>query len=641
MSFVSPVFLWAFLALIPLAAIYLLKVRPVRKTTTAWFLWEDIFQENKATSLFQRFRDLFSLLLMAAAFSAIVFALARPNFSADSQQDLIILIDNSASMNAVDSSGNRLDQAINVATEIVTALNGNQRCSVATVSNQADFLSNLTDNPKELLSAIEKIKPTLLASRVDVLAQFQDQNRVPSDETVNPTSDKPATDATAVESESSGSTTDNNSPDQLSGDNLKQNSRILFISDGNFAGDLPAGIELLKVGAEKSGNVGLVACDMRRLPGSDGRVGFFFQVASTFEKTVEAELTLGFETTEDLSKFIPLEVKPGLNPPEVFELDQAEAGKWFVSLKMYPRDSLGEDDQAFVFLPPQRKIPVAVVGENRYFYENCILAFSKEQGILSLTDAQTQTPKPEMLVGAGNFAVPPDFVGDLVIFQPDGDSPYWQKLGPEVEVIESQAVDDNHPIIRHLDSTLIPYIGARQLEVPPGAEVLVKSEDGTPLIYRATHSGRSAVVLNFDPQAADFYFSAWFPVIVYSSATHLAGRVEKPLASWSTGQFAAIPGVDEGETTQVTTPDGNALETQQKNFGPLNQTGFYEFSNDSGKWFTSCSLLSANETMLDKSEQVDNSQPINRGWSPMAWLTLLAIALLATESILYQRRKVG
>ena len=130
MSFASPVFFWALLSLIPLAAIYLLKVRPVRKPTTAWFLWEDIFQEKKATSLFQRFRDLFSLLLMAAAFIAVVFAMTRPNFSGDRQQDLILLVDNSASMSATDGSNIRLDRAKKVATDIITALNGTQRCSV-------------------------------------------------------------------------------------------------------------------------------------------------------------------------------------------------------------------------------------------------------------------------------------------------------------------------------------------------------------------------------------------------------------------------------------------------------------------------------------------------------------------------------
>ena len=644
MSFANPVFLWAFLAVIPLAAIYLLKVRPVRKPTTAWFLWEDIFQENKATSLFQRFRDLFSLLLMLAAFSAIVLALARPSFSSDTKSDLILLIDNSASMNAEDSGSVRLDQAIKTANEIVVALNGNQRCSVATVSNRADFLSNLTDNPNELLAAIEKIEPTALASRVEVLQQFQNQNTVENKDAVaaeqpNSDQDSDGDEADPPEVDTADAASGRAAADSASESN--RNTRILLISDGNFQGELPAGIELLKVGQSKANNVGLVACDMRRLPGGSGRVGFFFQVASSYKKTVEAELTLDFEADGDLKKFIPLEIKPGLNDPEVFELEEAEAGKWFVTVRTYPQDSLEEDDQAFVWLAPERKIPVAVVGENPYFYENCILAFSQQQGLLTLTSVGDTTKPPQLIVGAGNFPVPDAFAGDLVIFQPNGESPYWQQLGEEFEVVEPRTVDANHPVIRHIDPTLIPYVGARQLQAPPGAEVLVKAEDDTPLIYRATHAGRSAVVLNFDPQASDFYFSAWFPVIVYSAATNLAGREDEPLASWHTGQFASVPGVDAGDKTEVVKPDGSSVETQSKNFGPLEQTGFYEFKNQSGDWSASCSLLSPNETMLNNSDQIDNSQPINRQWSPVAWLTLLAIAVLCVESILYQRRKVG
>ena len=58
MTFLAPAFLWSFLALIPLAAIYFLKVRPRKKSTTAYFLWEKIFSQKKATSLFNRLRDL-------------------------------------------------------------------------------------------------------------------------------------------------------------------------------------------------------------------------------------------------------------------------------------------------------------------------------------------------------------------------------------------------------------------------------------------------------------------------------------------------------------------------------------------------------------------------------------------------------
>ena len=172
MNFVNPSFLWSLLLLIPLAAIYPLKVRPVRKPTTAWFLWEDILKQRKATSLFQRLRDLFSLLLMAAAFAAIVFAMARPNFSGDQQRDLILLVDNSASMSASDGNRTRLEEAKAAATEIIQGLGGAQRCSVGTISNRLHFLANLSDNPKELLLGVEEVEPTSLVGDASLLAEL-------------------------------------------------------------------------------------------------------------------------------------------------------------------------------------------------------------------------------------------------------------------------------------------------------------------------------------------------------------------------------------------------------------------------------------------------------------------------------------
>ena len=621
MSFANPVFLWALLSLIPLAAIYLLKVRPVRKPTTAWFLWEDILKQRKATSLFQRLRDLFSLLLMMAAFSAIVVAMARPNFSGDKQRDLILLIDNSASM-ATDHDGQtRLDSAKTAASEIIQGLNGSQRCSIGTLSNQLQFLSNLSDNPKELLLGVEKVEPTSLVGNIDLLTPLLEQDK---------TADKTETES-PIDSDSR--------QQQLSADNADaQSPRIILISDGCFQKPIPAGVELLKIGSSR-GNVGIVACDMRRLPGQGDRVGVFFQVASSYKEPVEAEMTLSFDTPDDLTKFVPLNVKPGLNPPEVFELEEVAAGKWLVKLDVFPRDELAIDDSVSLYLPPRRPIPIAIDAEDRYFYENCVQAFSQQDGLLSLQAATDD--KTQLLIGAGQFAIPTDYDGDLLIFGPQATSPFWDTVGDEVKVLEPQAIDADHPAIRHIDATLLNYVGARDVSLPGGAEVLVQSESGTPLIWRATSSGNSALVFNFDPLASDFYFSAWFPVLVYSSATHLAGRTNQQPATWRTGESLFIEGVDAQDTSTITLPDDQSAEATSDSFGPLTQTGFYEINNSRGQWFAACSLLANSETLTGNADVVETLQPINRGSSPATWLTLLAIAVLTTEAMLYHRRRVG
>ena len=327
MSFASPIFLWGLVSLIPLVAIYFLKVRPTQKPTTAYFLWEQVFQEKRSSSLFQRLRDLFSMLLMLLAFAAVVMALTRPTFSSDQQRDLILLIDNSVSMNAKTGVSDRLEQAKQVAREIVQGLNGTQRCSVASVSTETRFFSNLTDNPRELLDAIDAIEPTYLPSETGALESFR------------PTLSMGKLDLSSTE--------DDSGPDDS--DLLP---RVILISDGCLRGEVPESIELIKIDQGDSGNVGIVACDLQRLTSGDNSASLFVQLASAYPEPVAGEILVYQGTEKNLVKLLPVEINPGVNLPDILEIDQAEPGQWTVEIELANGpDALDDDDQAFLALP--------------------------------------------------------------------------------------------------------------------------------------------------------------------------------------------------------------------------------------------------------------------------------------------------
>ena len=528
MSFANPIFFWAFLSLIPLVAIYLLKVQPTRKPTTAFFLWQDIFQEKRSTALFQRLRDLFSLILMLLAFAAVSLALTRPIWTDDQRRDLVLLIDNSASMNAQDGNQTRLESAKAVASQIVESLDGTQRCSVAAVNTDIHFVSNMTDNPRELLNAIDSITATSLPSRVSTLEAFASDSEM--EKTVDYVTDKTGNESDSPQTDIEGS---------LKSDSSKH--RFVFLSDGVVDDRIPDSIELLKIGDSASGNVGIVACDMQRLAGTQN-IGVFYQLVSTFREPVEAELVLTHETPENIVKLIPLTIDPGVNPSAVFELESVNNGRW--QMRLDKEDALIDDNQVDLILPPIDPIKVGVAGTDRFFYENSVIAFSKTGGLLKLVP-QGDRQNSQLLIGQKTIPLEPENTGpNLLIFQPDGQSPWWQSLGEAIEVALPRAIDETHPAIRHIDVTTIPFVGAKQIELPPGADVWVEAEDGTPLIYKTTRSGTSAVVVNLDPLDSDFYFSAWFPVLVYSTARHLAGRSEKIKSTYAAGESASIPGAD-------------------------------------------------------------------------------------------------
>jgi hypothetical protein len=199
----------------------------------------------------------------------------------------------------------------------------------------------------------------------------------------------------------------------------------------------------------------------------------------------------------------------------------------------------------------------------------------------------------------------------------------------------------DHPVLRHLDAAGMNFAGARKIIPADGALVLVESDQAVPLLYVVNAGGRSAVVVNMNPVDAEFFYSAWFPVLVYGAATHLAGREESLASTYQPGATIPLPGAgDEGSTT-IVGPDGKPVTASGRKFGPLEQPGFYQLRNKSGEWFAAVNLLSPGESLLDNAPVQSSMGPIASGLPPYLILTVTAIVVLILESLLYHRRKVG
>lgn len=590
MKFLAPWFFWAFLSLLPLVAVYFLKVRPRRKQTTAYFLWQKVFQEKRTSSMFQRLRDAFSLLLMVLLFGAVCLALTKPEWQDDARKDLLLVIDQSASMSAGRGREQRLELAKNAATDLIKGLNGAQRAAIATLDDELHFLSHLSDDPRELLDAVAAIRST--------------------ESELNPT----ALQALGPV----------RSPEFLA------HHRIIFISDGCLeATALPDSVELLKVG-EPLENVGIVSADAQYLPGAGNRLGIYFQLASSYKASIRAEITIKPAEGTAVAKLIPLEIKPGLNPSETFAVDDAEPGRWLIQLEL--PDALPNDNQAYLIAARPKPVRVKVEASEAFFLQACVKAFAEAGGLLLPVEENPQLVLSKSTTPDAPLAL---------IFQPEGASQWWKSVGGGIEVTAPRVRIPEHPVLRHLEAGTLNFAGAKRLEPCDGALVLVETEDHLPLIYTASANGKSALIVNMDPAAAEFYFSAWFPVLVHGAATHLTGREESLMATYAVGSTIPLPGVREGETSLLETPLKAVQSFTGKRSGILRESGFYTLRNGSGEWLAAASLLAPAESLLDNSALSSTLQPIAQGTPPYLLLTLVALVLLLLESLLYHRRKVG
>ena len=187
----------------------------------------------------------------------------------------------------------------------------------------------------------------------------------------------------------------------------------------------------------------------------------------------------------------------------------------------------------------------------------------------------------------------------------------------------------------------VNFAGQTKITPPPGSLILAETHDGLPLIYKTTQDGKTAYVLNMDPEEAEFFLSAYFPVTIYSMARDLTSTdVEYP-ASIQAGSFVSIGQTDSSQPVRVTDPAALLSEYPSGTIGPLDSLGFYQVQTDRESKTLACSLLSAQESFLDNSRPLDTTNPLPRGWPPAYILIVIALFIAAAESVLYHRRKVG
>src|SRR5215471_8932413 len=144
------------------AGLYILKLR--RRPIAVPFspIWQRVLRDKDASQLFSRLKNLLSLLLQLVLLGLVVFALGdpRPAAGAAEGRSIVVLVDTSASMQAVDVTPTRLDVAKKKVTELVQGLGIADRMLIAKMDASTVPLSTMTSEPTELTDALPKLSAT-------------------------------------------------------------------------------------------------------------------------------------------------------------------------------------------------------------------------------------------------------------------------------------------------------------------------------------------------------------------------------------------------------------------------------------------------------------------------------------------------
>ena len=623
MNFLSPTAFLLFGLAAPIVALYILKLRRRREPVSTLLFWEQIFREKQTTSLFQKLKHLLSLLLQLLFLALLVLALARPQFAfmTKSARQMILIVDHSASMNALDGTFSRLESAKQRALQMVDNLRFIDEMMVISCHTQPVIHSPFTNHQKSLRNAIESITPT------DVKTDLQPALAVAH--SVAQTKPNPEI---IVLSDF------HQIPDSLL---TQQESSQLQPSETK--------VRLLSVNLGEEGNVGITQFRVRKslVNAFDYQTLLTVINASVEEKSFNVELYLN----DALLDVRPYTLAPGESKSELFTNFTMEGGRLKAVLDV--EDALSTDNVAYAALPKREQIPVLLVTPDNPFLENALAVDEK----LDLTIVAPDQYDPN----AGRYDVTifdrynPPILGDgnYMFISPPKEGAVWQ-IGQSLETPIITEWERDHPILRHVHLENVQIAEAYQVQVPATANVLVRSFED-PLLIVEEGQDRRIVFIAIDTLKSDLPLRIAFPLIVANTIQWFQGESEIEEYHLQTGEVlkkqigeaAAI------ESVMIVGPTGESWEIPVEKgelfFDETSVVGFYELKVGEDEEVWAVNLTDAAESQIHAAEGVadllEDEEVVLGGavllnYPPWIYLVLLAILLSAVEWFLYQRRRI-
>jgi hypothetical protein len=613
--------LWASLA-IPIVIFYILKIRLRRVPVSTVLFWRQIFEEKKPRSLWQRLRHLLSLLVQLAFLALLVGALAQPFFSweVDAARRVVLVIDNSASMNATDVEPTRLAKAKEIGQGVITGLRARDQMAIVAAGTTPQVVCGLTGHQGTLRERLEAVPATDGPTRVAEAVELA--RRLIADEKAE-----------------------------------QKHVRVIVLTDG-CAKDMEAtaateNVQVAAVG-QRTGNVGISAFQVRRSLLDPIGYEILAEVVNQSDEPVKCRFQI--QLNDDTIEVVPLDLEANGKWSQVFEKTSADGGQLTASIDR--ADALAADNKAVALLPKREFQPVILVSENGNLFLEKVLEANPLVKLKVSRKPLGGAPPPGTIVVYHRQVpkvLPP---GPAFVIEPSNDCDLWQ-VGEKLQNPLVAQQDKDSPLMAHirLDNVLMPE--ARKLKFTPAAgkpQVLAGALTGEPLLCAFERPEGKVLVLTVNLDRGDLPLRTAFPILATNALAWFAGgrgELHEALAAGAVTEVA-LP-EKQGEEFLLRSPDGQTRKlppgVKRTTIGPLDRCGVWAVvlapAGASPVQEIACNLANRAESDLRTPESLSSSgveQAAALGFTgrPL-WFYLLAAAwlLAAVEWYLYQRRWIS
>jgi len=474
MSFLTPLFLLLGLLALPIILLYMLRLRRREVLVSSTLLWQKLLRDREANAPWQKLRRNLLLFLQLLILLALVLALARPFLPVPTivSGSVVVLLDASASMQAMDVEPTRFAAAKAEAERLINDLSGSSQMTLIKVGQTPTVLAAATGDHTILRRALAAATPDPAAA--DWQAAF-------------------ALAAGAAQGFRDG--------------------RIILISDGGLPNDLPplpAETHYIPIG-QHGENLALTALATRN---TETGIQLFASVANEGVADQQALLSLTLDGTLFDSRRIA--VPANANTNVAWELPEGTAVIQ-AALSENDNDNLSLDDTAWAVHEGGVSNRVLLVTEGNLFLEQVYSVLPGVEAFKADPSANLTDGNFDLYVFDGVPLPDPAPETDLLIINPQPDA---LAASSESALLTVTGSFSNTVATRLTDSPLLQFVDWRNVHIrqaqavsAPWAQRLVEANDG-PLILIGERNGHRIAIITFDLRDSDLPLQIAFPILM-------------------------------------------------------------------------------------------------------------------------------
>lgn len=593
---------WPFLFLLlipPVVMLYFLKQKPEEKEVASLYLWDKVYKSKEVNTPWERFKKSLLLFLQLLAILLLVLALTDPflNFRGKDYQNVILVIDNTGSMEAKYNDNTRFEEAKKRAEKFIGSLRTGSRISIISSGNTPKVEVSGTTDKAEALLRLKEMQPMDLSGDIN--------------ETVS------LVKSMAKQYES---------------------YRAVFYTDGNVdIKDLNAEIVSL---TSKGDNVSL---DYISHSKEKNGLKVMVRVTNRSDKDLNREICIyGDDKVLAVKK---IDIKAGETKTVYFEGIAIKDDH--LKAQITEKDDLMNDNTAYDVIKQGETQKVLLVTSKNLYIEKALSTVNNvELYKASSIDGLKLSDKYNLYIfdGVVPSVLPSD--GSILFVNPPDNSLF--QVNSTVEGGLGEVIEDN--VTKYVTGAIFNVEKQRDMVIPKWGKPILKVNDKD-AAFIGEYKNRKYAAIGFDLHKTDLVLNAEFPILMHNLCSYLVDTGLMVKTDYLCGDGVEVNAQADGGDLVVDTSYGTKeiipLRYPLKNFSATYKPGVYKVTQKFGD--AEKSNIFAVNFPTDKESNI-NAQVSNTdskaktalskmsGIVLQPYLIMGLIALMALEWIAYVRR---